>query len=700
VVLTAAVAGAVLFGVGSAMQEPVYRTSVDVGLAPVSPRSLYDPEAAGWGPEVALARELQFTGTEAVQDAIADALDAGADAAIEFSPAGEGMLRVQAEASNPDAAANAASVAAAAYAEVREATAAEGVEDALAAAQAQVDELAGEGAPADDPERVAAEAQLVQATEASAAVAAGTAYITGDPVVPCCAVAPQPQRAAVLGFVLGALLGVAVAAVAAQLRASPSTTASTWSRVLGTAEQPEGHGPRRRVMSVVTGGGRATLAALAGLVVLRAAVHVWQGTNLVLDDWVLAGNAERFGFDVVPVGQDLTGARPGAWATFTVLYGVIGAHPLALFAVVTVINVLIVWVLYAVASRFLSVPTAACVAALWVVLPTHTTLTVWAGTTQVVVGLLLFLLGVWALTHGRWMSAGLALAASILCYELVIPLSIVLPLVAATPAMPLRPEVTSHATLDWARRAGVLVPVVAATAWSRTHSIYETEISFPSLSDLWSAHFGLGLFGSFATPEWLAVLTGGAVAAGVAVCLVAWIRGERGRDQGPSLVVAGGLLMALGVPAAFTLPSGPLGFADRLYGITTIGSALVLVGITMWMWRRTRTLATVGVVTLLSVCVVGQVVAMSSWSRAGDDVVALLRHIDEQPSSGSTVFLVEPGPLNRNGVIGASSPFGGANEAYLLRYPDATGQLFIADGETTLEGEVVVIDWADVLDGG
>lgn len=176
------------------------------------------------------------------------------------------------------------------------------------------------------------------------------------------------------------------------------------------------------------------------------------------------------------------------------------------------------------------------------------------------------------------------------------------------------------------------------------------------------------------------------------------------------MVVAGALLLGAGLPVAFTLGVMPLGFEDRVYGISTIGSSLLLVGIGTWLWARTRTVATFAGAGLLAACLVGQVVALRSWSRAGEDVVALLRYVDDQPDPGSTHFYVEPGQLNRNGVIGTGSPTGGANEAYLLRHPEAdpdgvdggepaSGSLTIADGTGAPPPEgAIVVTWDQVLD--
>jgi len=713
VVLLCAVAVAAFFGVGAMVRGDVYESTVEVGINPPSPQVAYDPEAADWGRNVQVAHEIDFIQSTAVQEAMEASV--GYPFELDVAPVAETTLRFAAQANSADAAANAVVSSATAYAEQREAKAVREADALIAELEARVATLAADPEQADA--LAAAEEDLAFARQGRAALDLGTAYIVGSPTDPCCPVSPRPVRDAVVGGVLGLLGGICLAMVLE--RAGPSVggrLATTGARVLrvpvgmGLDEPAADRSPTtppppdrtlggdlRRVATSAVGGGRATLAMLAAAVLVRASVLVVMGTNLVLDDLTLASNAERFGIpNVVPRGQDLASARPGAWLTFTALYGVIGAHPLVLFGVITLVNVAIAWATYLVVARFLVPRQAACVALLWVLLPTHTTLTVWPGTAQVVVGMVLFLLGVLAFTDGRWLLAGLAMAASILCYELVSVVALILPMVVGTRLLPLRATARPpRHRLTWLRRGAALVPVVGATVWSRAHSVYETAFSIPGMGEMWSAHFGLGLFGSSTTPATAVAVAGGLFAAGTAVCLVAWVRGERRAAQGPPLVLAGLAIIAVGSPAVFTLGAGSLGFADRLYGVTTIGSALVVVGVATWCWRRSETLAGLAVAAFVALCLVGQVVQLRAWSDAGADIVALLDYIEAQPDPDSTVWVIDAAPVH-DGVVGASSPTGGANHAYRLVYPEPDGgRLRIGYGEPP-DG-AVVLTWDEVL---
>src|SRR5688572_13255562 len=73
------------------------------------------------------------------------------------------------------------------------------------------------------------------------------------------------------------------------------------------------------------------VAALAGLVLARAAWYAVQGVNFVLDDWSLAGYRHFNG----EMTDAFLRSRPGAWAVNTALFAVADRHPLGLFGLVT-----------------------------------------------------------------------------------------------------------------------------------------------------------------------------------------------------------------------------------------------------------------------------------------------------------------------------------------------------------------------------
>lgn len=707
--MAAAVGGAALFGTASAMSPKVYESRVEVQLAPVSLEQRFGAPDAPTTPAQAIARELDTVRSEAVLGR-ADS-QVSFDHSLRVEPVSDDTIAFVAQSISGPFAESVANTAATTYLTVRQETATGQANSSVEFTQGVVDDLLARQAAGEDVGASLAEQQARLADfQAGLAAVADTAHVSLGPTSAGGPVAPRPREAAAKGLLIGLVAGLLIAAAREYTRARPLPTELTDSlprlrvsrRDGGTLDLGWAH--RRR----------PAFAMLTLLVVARAALYVWNGVNFVLDDWSLEYQRASAGtWDSVPTGQDLVHARPGAWLTFTLLHGIVGPHPLIQFAVLTLINVALVLVLYLVFARFLDPALALLVTAIWVLLPIHQSMTVWSGTSQIAVGALLFALGMLAFTYGRWLLAGLAFAASILCYELSIPAAFAATVLVATPLVPLRADaapLVRPITL-W-RRAATLVFVGAATAWSRAHPVYPLDLRMPSPATLWSGHFGLGLFGDLDTPDRLVMLVGALVATGVVVCLVWWLAGDRARDAGPSLVLAGAGVMALGLTVSFTATTGVLGFNDRLYAVSSIGAAMMLAGLGVFLWRRIPLITAGFAAVLLLVALTGQFLSLQSWSRAGGDVVALLEYLETTyPDPAHTNFIVGPTPQYRNNVIGASSPYGGADSAYRLTFPDAgppcqpapapcEGSLVIANSSEefvpTERGETL-IDWSRVL---
>lgn len=116
--------------------------------------------------------------------------------------------------------------------------------------------------------------------------------------------------------------------------------------------------------------------ALVALVLAEALYYAHLGAGLVLDDWRLADNTVVYG-----VGNTLRGghdsvSRPVAWLWFNGLYWVADSSPGRLLVVVTVLNAAVAVLLLVVFWRLLPKRLAVAVAVVWVLVPTHTALTV------------------------------------------------------------------------------------------------------------------------------------------------------------------------------------------------------------------------------------------------------------------------------------------------------------------------------------
>lgn len=450
---------------------------------------------------------------------------------------------------------------------------------------------------------------------------------------------------------------------------------------------------------------RVALGALAALVLGRAGWYAVQGVDFVLDDWSLAGYRHFNGAMTEPMLE----SRPGTWASLTAIYAIADTHPLVLFGVITALYLAATVLLYLLIGRYLSPLVAIAVAAAWVVLPNHNTIALWGASGNGLTALVLTLAGVLALTYGRWPIAAVLLGASVLSYELFTPLCLLAPLLVPGPWQ-LHPS--PWLVRPW-QRAVVIGAGLAAAAWSATHSIYPLEVRLPDPVVYWSGHFGTGLLASAAPPAALRLALAALAALGVVVCLVAWLRGERGRESGPTLVLAGVALMAVSAWVGFTLPLGSHGQNDRLFAASSIGSALVVVGIVRFAWDRShasqpshriaRGLVYAGVAAFVGVCLIGQHISLGSWIQAGDDAVAAVAYVRDNADGdpGASHFVIGPTRIYRNAVAGIQNGDGkwalrlafGDEGGGTLRIPDT------ADDFVQQRDDEILVEWSDVLPG-
>lgn len=441
---------------------------------------------------------------------------------------------------------------------------------------------------------------------------------------------------------------------------------------------------------------RPGVAAVVGLVLARAAFYAVKGAGFFQDDFHFVHDTRVFGWFGSVQGAHKLESRPGMWLHFNVLYGVAGDHPLVLFLLVTLLNAAAAVLLYVLLVRVLPVRRAAlAVALVWVALPNHTTITVWGAASQALVAVLLLLLGLLLVTSGRPVGAALALAGSVLCYQVTIPIAVVGALLLPS-ARPLRERA----------RLGVVAAVGAATLWLITHPTYPTELRVPNVVVLWSAHFGTGLFGTVGPSPWLRWGVAVAVLVGVVVSVVAWVLGTRRWTDGPPLVLAGLAVWVLGLVYLVSTPDfvsvGDYGWVDRLYAASSLGSAMVLVGLGQLVWRHARAAAVAGAVALGVLCLYGQAVALTAWSDAGRDVVALmdeLGRVADDPAE--TAFAVGPSLPPRNGVYAVETV--SATYALFLAHGEGGGSVFIANGPNEFDYRVreearVPIEWPAFLD--
>lgn len=159
----------------------------------------------------------------------------------------------------------------------------------------------------------------------------------------------------------------------------------------------------------------ALFAACTAIVV----PYVLDGPGFFMDDWrnrarldtvgwMRAGEATRFA------------SRPGAWAVETVLFAALSNNAFAWVVALVVVNSAAALALFLAFRQFATEALAVSVVLVWIALPNHTSLRVFANTAPMMVGLTLLGIGVLLMDRDRLVVGAVAVAAGGLCYEVML----------------------------------------------------------------------------------------------------------------------------------------------------------------------------------------------------------------------------------------------------------------------------------------
>jgi len=392
-----------------------------------------------------------------------------------------------------------------------------------------------------------------------------------------------------------------------------------------------------RPPSSVSSFDRRALVALAVLVLALAVPYAFMGPGFIVDDWRFLARGELGGpFSAPPPWMLLR--RPGSWVVVGLLHGLIGAHPLTIFMVQTLLNVAVVSALYLVARRFVSPPVAVALAGVWAILPNHTTLSYWPATANATLALLLLIVGVGLLDARRWTGAGVVLVASALCYEATI-----LPGVVAILAVPgFRHRLRIRPTL------ALLVALAVTASWMALHPTYPLDQPLASPHPIWPAHFGAGIATSNLAGRLLSVLA----LAGLA--LLAWrlLRRTTRLGENEWLVIVGLVLIPLGVAAFAKRHFDVIGIADRAYTVSAVGAAMVWVGLAATARAYSRRLAAGAGALFVLLVMPANLDRQRAYSRAGADALALVAYVQHRYGDDIPAVVVGPTPRRFDGVPG------------------------------------------------
>jgi hypothetical protein len=407
----------------------------------------------------------------------------------------------------------------------------------------------------------------------------------------------------------------------------------------------------------VTFDNKRVVVALVGLVVVLSIPFAVLGPKFILDDWFTL-YWRTFDGVLWTGGHGQLRARPGAWLTFLVEFGLIGRHPLAIYALQTALNAAIVVAIFSAARRALDRTVAAAIAVVWVLLQDHSSLDHWASTMPSQVSLLLLLVGIVALFRsvekGRTGAMATALfVASALSYEASLPLAAVALFVApwlATKRVP------------WRLVALQLSALVATAAWMAAHTQHH-EHGWFRFDLVFPAHFGWGITPGRTLGEALGLLVAPALAVAVAGAWLPSLRERIGREG--RLVGAGLVIIILGTLAFGRDPIEPIALGDRANVVAAVGAAIAWVGLGLIVVRWRRSIGVALLLAFTAMSLVGRGWRDLDYARAGRDADRILAAVATRfPSPPRGVVVVGPGPVYHRGVVGLLGEIQEATGAY------------------------------------
>lgn len=365
------------------------------------------------------------------------------------------------------------------------------------------------------------------------------------------------------------------------------------------------------------------------------------GPGFVLDDWFTLRNAAFDGaWSSAGVAQQT--ARPGAAALYALMFGVIGPRPLAALALLALIGAATAGLLVVLLRSFFPETIAVGAAVLWVVLPNHVSLEVWASTVNIAASVLLTVAaGVVMLRWDiRWLAVPLLVAAA-LCYEAVIPAAAALVVVGPWRA---------RGRIDWPLVGASGAALLGVGLWimSHWHPAKHVSSTTADLTQAVAAHLGWGIApeGVLASLILVVGLLGLVLALG-RLALPSW------RDStGPAerAVLAGVVVIVLGTVPFVRYTYAPLGAGDRFNFVSSIGGALVWAGILSMAWVRRRAVFVVVVALLFLGALVARGQRSVLWHRAAHDAVAIQQAVVSSIPAPEGTVAIGPEPIQQQNV--------------------------------------------------
>lgn len=375
--------------------------------------------------------------------------------------------------------------------------------------------------------------------------------------------------------------------------------------------------------------------------------HALQRTGFLLDDWFSLGNAQ-FNDDFWAAGAGMGASRPVGVLEYVATFHGFGRHPLPYVILLGALGVLTAVVLLRLLARVLPPGMAFVATLLWVVMPNHQSLEVWASGSMMAFSLLFSCLAVLVVARPQASIARLAggaalLIAAIWSYEACAPVAIVaFCVVSALAGGRLR-----RRQVLVGLGVGVFCLLWIVAQWNPSKHVAK---QVNDVGQVLPANFGYGV----APDGVMAGLLLMAVLVGVAVVATNLVLADRRRRAGPAewAVLAGLGIMALSVlPYAYYVYA-PIGIGDRANVTAAVGGALVWTGVFVLAAKLdSRRVAAVG---LATVVVAGMLFVRARDSRTyavafrDADTILAAAHRQVPDPSGPVVF--GPSPVQRRNI--------------------------------------------------
>jgi hypothetical protein len=317
--------------------------------------------------------------------------------------------------------------------------------------------------------------------------------------------------------------------------------------------------------------------------------------------------------------------------------------------------------------RFVPHAYAVVAGILWLVLPNHTSLEVWASAANISLSVLLLVGGCLVLSNDQLrgvhlVGAAALFSASVLSYEATLPCAAVAVLVL--------PRLASG-RMRWDAVAVNAVALSATAIWIVTHWHPAKSVAreMADLSQMLGAHLGWGIAPDGVLADVVLVL--GVIGVGVALVRLALpsLRSRAGAEEW--MVLAGVIIVVLGtVPFAFYLYA-PLGAGDRFNAVSALGGAMAWTGVLAMVWRANRVVAGVALAALLLVGILARVERVELWHKAGRDAVAILDGVQQDIPAPTGTIVIGPAPI-QEGNVAAFLDQSNINAAVQFVYDDET----------------------------